>query len=58
MTTQDDITVTNGELEMGFHCRVCHTQFKALSTTEVHRRRDNQTLEVDVRLIVSEHIQH
>lgn len=57
MTTQDDISVTNGEMEMGFHCRVCKTRFKAIPTSEVHRQRDKKMLDENVRLIVAEHIQ-
>ena len=56
MATQDDITIVPGDEEMAFHCRACHTQFKAMPTAEVHRTRANGTLDAKVRLIVAEHV--
>jgi hypothetical protein len=57
MAAQDDITIANGDDGMGFHCRVCKTQFTALPTGEVERTRANGSLDAKVRLIVAEHIQ-
>ena len=57
MTTQDDITIVNGDEQMGFHCRVCHREFEVLPLREVHRRRADGTLDPTVRVIVAKHLQ-
>jgi hypothetical protein len=56
MTTQDDITIVNGDEQMGFHCRVCHEEFEVLPIVEVYRRRADHTLDPTVRVIVARHL--
>jgi hypothetical protein len=56
MTTQDDITIVPGDVQMTFHCRACLTQFSAMATKEVLRGRARGTLDQEARLIVAQHI--